>query len=403
MKPLTLLLLCLLLPGCAGKSPSGKGDAKPAGASPDTASSQGELNIPADRQRLAGIAVATIAPRVVPRTLVVPGQVAMDEERTSHIAPYSDGRVLSVRGMEGDVVRRGDTLAEIHSHAVHETVGALAQNYAAVSRGQAALLFAQQQQARYQHLYSIQAASLEQRQASDQQLVQAQAELASAQAAVTMEREHLADLLQIAPASIAPATLASYENVPIKTPIAGTIVHRAITPGMVLEPGVEAFVVSDLHVVWVVAAINQVDLPLLRLGQQVQVHTDAWPNRTFSGRVTLIGSSLDPATRTVQLRATLAAAHGELKPQMFTTVTVEQGATRKALFVPEAALQDVNGVATLFVTADGTHFVPRAVKTLPAVHGEVEVDSGLQANERVATAGAFMIKSQLLKGALGEE
>ena len=66
-------------------------------------------------------------------------------------------------------------------------------------------------------------------------------------------------------------------------------------------------------------------------------------------------------------------------------------------------MQEVNGVSVIFVTADGTHFAPRALKTLPAVAGQVEVTDGLQPAERVAIAGAFVLKSDLLKGTIGDE
>ncbi len=256
---------------------------------------------------------------------------------------------------------------------MHETVGALAQNYANAARAQSALVYAQQKRDRYSHLYSIQAASLEQQQGSAQELVQAQTDLANAQAAVTMEREHLADILQIPPESVTPASLYTYENVPIKSPISGTVITRTLTSGMVFEPGNEAYTVSDLSQVWMVASVAEADLAHIRKGERVTVRSNAWGDETFPGRVTLIGSTLDPTTRTVQVRATLSNPANRLKPLMFTTATINEADTRQAIFVPEDALQDINGIQSAFVTADGTHFTPRALKTAAPVAGQVEV------------------------------
>ncbi len=419
MKSLFLgMLACTLLTvaGCSSGSASGGASSSKPAANASTGASSGDagkskgnteapntVEVPLDQQQVAGIRVVQLEPRVTPRILTVPGQIMMDEQRTAHISPYSDGKVVDVLKMAGDPVRKGTVLAHLHSHSVHETVGTLAQAFANVARAQSAITYAENKRNRYQHLYSIQAASLEQQQGSEQELVQAQTDLKNAQAAVTMEREHLADLVQVEPESITPATLYTYENVPILSPIAGTVITRTIAPGMVFEPGNEAYTVSDLGEVWMVAAVSETDLPRLRVGQHVDITTDAWPGQSFPGKVTLIGSSLDPTTRTVQVRATLANPAGRLKPQMFTRANIDEADTRSAIFVPEAAMQEVNGVQVIFVTADGTHFTPRALKTLPPIAGEVEVTDGLRAGNRIATTGSFLLKSDLLKGTIGEE
>ena len=422
-----LFAMWVLMTGCSsgdtnGMKPSESskgGDAKAGGgsgnsaaqSSQDNSNTEKTIEVSPSQQQTVGIRVEMIQPRSVPRILSVPGQIMMDEQHTAHIASYADGRVMEILKQPGDQVRRGETLARLHSHSVHETVGALAQAFANVDRQKAAVSYAEQKRDRYNHLYSIQAASLEQKQGSEQELIQAQTDLNNAQASVTMEREHLGDLLQEEPASITPANLYRYDEVPIVSPIAGTVITKSITAGAVLEPGVEAFTVSNLASVWMVAAVSEVELPHLRVGEHVNVRSDAWPGRNFSGTVSLIGSTLDPATRTLQVRASLANTMIALKPQMFVTATISESspqdsasaAQRQAIFIPEDSLQEVNGVQVVFVTGDGTHFTARALQTMPPVNGQVEVSSGLHAGERIAVAGAFMLKSELLKGTLGEE
>ena len=416
------MIVLLSMAGCSSEKTDGmkpssdaKGDSKSDSSSKGSDDSQSQQNasgqksitVTPDQQRLAGISVAVVEPRSVVRTLSVPGQITMNEQKTVHISPYADGRVTDILKNQGDLVHSGQVLAHLHSHSVHETVGALAQDFANVTRLQAAVMYAQQKRDRYEHLYSIQAASLEQKQGSAQELVQAQTDLANAEASVTMEREHLGDLLSIAPASITPANLYQHELVPIITPISGTVITRSITPGMVLAPGNEAYTVSDLEEVWMMAQINEADLHYLRVGERATVRSDAWPDQTFPGIVTLIGSTLDPSTRTVQLRITLANHAGRLKPQMFATATINEAnagnSMREAIFVPEDALQEVNGVQVAFVTADGTHFLPRSLRTLKPVNGEVEVSEGLRAGDHIAVKGTFMLKSDLLKGTIDEE
>jgi len=384
--------------GASGGTSSGSDD-----GSSSTAATQTTITVPPEEQRLGGVRVVQVEASMIPRTLNVPGQIMMDDQRTAHIAPYSDGLVVDVLKVPGDFVQRGAVLAHMHSHSVHETVGALAVNFDNVARQQAAVVYATAKRDRYAHLYSIQAASLEQQQSSAQELVSADTDLANAKAAVIQEREHLADILQIEPESVTPATLYTYENVPIKAPLSGTVISRSITPGMAIEPGQEAYMVANLSEVWMVAAVNETELPHLKLGRHVAVRTDAWPGETFNGRVTLIGSSLDPTTRTVQVRASLTNGQNKLKPQMFTTATLDEAETRQAIFAPEGALQDINGIQVVFATSDGTHFTARTVKTAAPIAGQVEITEGLRAGDHIAVAGAFMLKSDLLKSTTDSE
>ena len=413
-----LLALLLLAQGCSsstgGMKPSSDSDGGNSGGAGsnagknDSNSQQGKVSehtieIPVEQQRAENILLTKIEPRAVPHTFTVPGQIMMDEELTAHIASYPDGKVLEVLKLPGDRVQRGAVLARLHSHSVHESVGALAQAFADLERQKSAVLYETQKRDRYDHLFAIQAASLEQKQTSQQDLVQAQTNLANAQAVVHMEREHLGDLLQEPPASITPANLYTHELVPIKSPIAGTVISRSITPGAVLEPGVEAFTVSNLSRVWMIAQVNEADLADVRMDQHVNVRTKAWPDKNFPGRVTLIGSALDPTTRTVQVRVTIENPHGELKPLMFASATLDGTETKQAIFIPENALQVMDGVNVAFVTQDGTHFTPTALETLPPVNGQVEVTQGLKAGEVIATGGAFMLKSAVLKNSMGAE
>lgn len=417
-----LAALCLSLAtsavaGCSGSSSAGSGDSsKPTSeAAKDKNNQEGAqqgnekqaggatIKVDAQQQRNAGIRVEPVLQTDVARTLTAPAQVLMDEDRTAHVSPLVEGRVTAVMSKPGDVVSRGTALALIHSHIVHETIGALEQAMADAQRREAAVTFQQQRADRYAHLYAIQAASLEESQRSQQDLLQARNDLTNSQVMVHTEREHLADLLQVPPSSLNAGNLGAQEEVPIRASIAGTVITRSVTPGQVLEPGMEAYTISDLNTVWVVASIGEDNLSHVRRGNLVHVRSDAWPGESFTGRVTLVGSVLDPATRTVQVRATVPNPAGRLRPSMFTIAEIAGGDTRKAIFVPEEALQDVNGVAVAFVTVDGTHFTSEAVKTARPVNHQVEVLDGLKPGDRIAVAGAFILKSELLKGTIGEE
>jgi cobalt-zinc-cadmium efflux system membrane fusion protein len=416
-RSLSLLLLCLALAGCSeGKPGGGQAQGALSGDSPkETASSEATdkssnggaqsndvVKISADAQRRAGIQVQAVETRQVSRELTVAGQVQIDEEHTSHLGTIADGRITSVDVLPGVAVRTGQHLGDLHSHMVHETVGALMQAFAEVDRQRSAVSFATQAQQRYHHLYSIQASSLEESQRSDQDLLQAQKMLVDAETTVRMEREHLSELLQVEPESLTPNNLYNKELIPIRSPIDGVIIARSVTVGQVVATGFEAFVVSNLHTVWVTASVNEKELPLVRIGAPAVVVSQGYPGQVFPGRVGMIGDLLDPQTRTVPVRIVVPNPGTLLRPGMFSSAHIAESQTGSAIFVPEDALQDINGMRVVFTTTDGTTFKAKTVNVGTRSQGKVQVVDGIGPQDRIVVKGAFMVKSEMLKGTMGE-
>jgi multidrug efflux pump subunit AcrA (membrane-fusion protein) len=360
------------------------------------------VRIAREDQRRIGITIAPVEVRTVPRILTVAGQVQMDEQHTSHLGTIADGRITSVDVLPGAVVRRGTLLGGLHSHMVHETVAALVQAYAALDRQRAAAAFAQHARDRYNHLYSIQAASLEESQRSEQDLIQSKNQLIDAEATVRMEREHLSELLQVSPESLTPNNLYDKEIIPIRSAVNGVVIARNVTVGQVVPTGFEAFVVSDLSTVWVIASVNQRDLSLVHAGATTTVTIQGNSDELFSGRVAMVGDTLDPQTRTVPVRIVVPNPATRLRPGMFASAQIAGAQTRSAVFVPQDALQDINGMTVVFVTSDGTSFRAQTVTVGTNSEGKTEIVDGLRPGDQVVVGGAFMVKSAMLKGTMGE-
>ncbi len=429
MRRLTFCLLLLVFAGTLGGGCSRKqdGDASPDKSSPGKSTSSDQsgssasqtqdqpdksakggaqandiVKIPAEDQQRAGIQTAYVLVQRTPRALSVAGQVAMDEQHTSHLGAIADGRIVAVNVLPGASVRRGQVLGSLHSHMVHETVGSLVQAYAAADRQQGAVTFARQAQERYHHLYSIQAASLEESQRSDQELLQAQKMLVDAEAAVHMEREHLSELLQVPAESLNPGNLYDRELIPIRSPMDGVVIARNISVGQVVDTGFVAFEISNLSTIWVTAAVNQQDLPLIHQGATADVVTAGFPDQVFHGRVAMIGDTVDPETRTIPVRVVVPNPGTRLRPGMFASAHIAEPATRDAVFVPEDALQNVNGMPVVFATSDGLTFQARTVNVGTRSMGKAEIVDGLRPGDRIVVNGAFMVKSEMLKGTMGD-
>ena len=413
---LPLLMLACLVNACSKKQVdagnSGSSDKSSSSASsmqdqPDKSAKGGAqandiVKIPLPAQQRAGIQTAYVLVQRTPRMLSVNGQVTLDEQHTSHLGTVADGRITAVNVLPGAPVRRGQVLGSLHSHTVHETVGALVQAYAEADRQRGAVSFAKQAQARYHHLYSIQAASLEESQRSDQEVLQAQKMLVDAEANVHMEREHLSELLQVSPESLNAGNLYDRELIPIRSPIDGVVIARNISVGQVVDTGFVAFDISNLSTIWVTAAVNQQDLSLIHQGAATDVVTTGSPDQVFHGRVAMIGDTLGPETRTIPVRVVVPNPATKLRPGMFASAHIAEPETREAVFISEDALQNINGMPVVFVTADGMTFQARTVNVGTRSMGKAEIVEGLKPGDRIVVNGAFMVKSEMLKGTMGD-
>ena len=137
------------------------------------------------------------------------------------------------------------------------------------------------------------------------------------------------------PADLAKAP--SSAQIPVLAPISGEVVERLVSPGQVVQAGqTQAFTISDLSTVWVLANVYQADLAYVRSGDDVVVQTDAYPG-SFHGRISYVSPALDPNTRTLQARIVVDNPGEKLKRDMYCTVTVTAGSISNAIAVPDSS------------------------------------------------------------------
>jgi membrane fusion protein, heavy metal efflux system len=173
--------------------------------------------------------------------------------------------------------------------------------------------------------------------------------------------------------------------------------------GTVVNSGEDLFVIANISSLWMIGAANEADLSKLHPGQQVRIEVRAYPEREFTGRILKLGEQLDPSTRTLQIRIVVPNPQGLLKPEMYATATVQQFGRHAALVVPEEAIQEIDGVDTVFVRDSGNEFRARTVESGRHVDGRVEIVEGLKPGDAVVVKGGFALKSQLLKAMIQDE
>lgn len=315
------------------------------------------------------------------RGLEVPGDVDFDARRVAIISPRVSGRIERLFVVSGDRVRAGQPVALIYTPAYIS-----AQTEFLQARRRAELLANTGDAAGARALADAAAARLRQIGAS----------------AGTIER--LA------------ATAAVQDNLTMVAPFAGSIVEASALAGSTVEAGAPLFKLADLSIVDVIAAVPERSIPLVTVGGKAAVHIAAYPQITFAGEVERIQQQLDESTRTVGAVIHVRNVNETLKPGMFATVRLELPTASAAsgmttvVTIPESAVLSEGDQRFVFVEVATRTFEKREVEVASleapgatqALTKRVIARSGLLPGDRVVVRGAFTLKSELGKAALGE-
>lgn len=186
----------------------------------------------------------------------------------------------------------------------------------------------------------------------------------------------------------------------VTAPISGAVVDLEATIGQAVERTTELGEIENLTSVWVVAQVSDKQIALARVGGEAQVNVSAFPNRVFSGVIQSIGSRLDPKTRSMPVQVLVDNSHSQLRSGMSATVRLGVGSRAQALVVPRSAIVEDGDVRKLFIAEDGGKFEERTV-TLGRTQGDfIEILEGVSIGDRVVSKGAFVLKSEKVKGEL---
>jgi len=179
----------------------------------------------------------------------------------------------------------------------------------------------------------------------------------------------------------------------VRSPIAGVIVQKLVSPGMVIQAGqTVCFAISDVATVWVQGHIFDRDLPSVKSGDPVD-ETNPSFNRNFRGSVSYVGSFVDPNTRTTPVRIVTQNPGGLLKKDMFVDAVVHTGIRSRTLVVPVAAvLRDDKNEPMVYVQSEPGKFAQRSVAIAGQQDGLVAVTGGLKEGETVVSDGSLFLQ-----------
>jgi len=182
----------------------------------------------------------------------------------------------------------------------------------------------------------------------------------------------------------------------VYAPFDGTLGIRQIDLGDFVEPGDPIVLLQMLDPIHVDYAVPEQHLSRVALGQAVEVTVPAYPDERFSGRVTAFDPGIDPATRSLRIRATLANPAQRLRPGMFAQVWTVESQNRSVLALPETSVTYSPYGNTVFVVSAGeagSVVERRQVQTGEVRAGEIEITSGLNEGEQVVTVGQNKLRN----------
>ncbi|TWJ19745.1 efflux RND transporter periplasmic adaptor subunit [Geobacter argillaceus] len=193
-------------------------------------------------------------------------------------------------------------------------------------------------------------------------------------------------------------------RLPIYTPLSGIVIEKMVQQGQYVNTGDALFNIADLSTVWVEVEVYENEFPNIHIGQQVEIRSQSFPGRPFTGRIAFIYPFLDPKTRTVKARVEMPNPGMKLKPDMFVNAIIKVP-LGSAIVVPVTAVMDTGKRQVVWVESSPGMFEPRDVQVGQQTDDKIQILSGLNAGDKVAVSGGYLIdsESQLKGGGGGHE
>ena len=367
--PMVLLIGVL----CAGCSSNNDNNAQTASVTP--------TNVTLTAAQRRNIKLYTVTVASFDRTIETTGVVDFDNDQaTSVLAPIS-GPVSRLVVSPGDKVKKGDPLAYVDSPDFAT----------AISTYRKALVTAHTAR----RLADLDKDLLQHQGVAQKEADQAETDAASAEADAYAALQTLVSL-NVDPQTIKDVEqgrpIARIQGV-IRSPIAGTVVEKLISPGQLLQAGTTAcFTVADLSRVWVMAQVPDSDLPSVHVGDAVDVIT-SMNAKPIKGEVDNIAGLVNPDTRLVAARVVVNNTQGLLRKQMYVNVRIHSLHPETGMLVPVSSiLRDDENLPFVYVVQTDGSFARRSVTQGYRVGDQFQIPSGLHAGDQIVVDGGIFVQ-----------
>lgn len=385
------------------------------------------VNLNATAEQAAGIAFGEAEVRNLDACVNVTGEVLANANTQTLVTTPVTGRVIKILVSVGDHIPEGKPLLMVRSTDIEQAEcdmlqaqqqvradlkQALVQIDCDTATAQEQVKLSQKQYARMKQLYDERIASQSDYQTAettfqkDKINVDSLAKKRVATISLAEEKMRLVTgpaktklrLLGVSESDIEEVlkTQDVQPEVPVPAPEDGIVVERLVNVGELVDPSKKLFTIGDFHTVWLKADVFEKDIPKVKIGEPIELRTNSFPDRIFSGKLNYVASLIDPDTRTLQVRAEVANPQDLLKPKMFGTMKIKVG-QQKVLSIPISAVQDTRSDKVVYVPTSQTNFEERHIKLGGESGDYVEVKGGLNRGERVVTNGSFDLRAAAVR------
>ncbi len=345
-------------------------------------------------EQLATITIETVGEAHFAGETVTEGKISADEDRVTPVFSQFAGRVTKISARPGQQVKQGEPLFTLEAVDVIQSENDLMSAVSTLNKSRSSLRLAQTAEKRLRDLAAANAVAQREFQQAQNDLNSAQNDVRAAEIALEAVRNRLRIMgkSDTEITNFEQTGKISTETV-VTSPIDGIIIQRKVGPGQFLSTSSSdpAFVLGDLSKVWLVASVRESDVAQVFVGQKMEFRVVAYPDRVFRGEIALIGSSIDPTSRRIPVRANIDNAAGLLRPEMFTSVRLigrNEGASPS---VPREALIYEGDKTRVWVVGQNDKLELRQIQPGLISGKRIQVVDGLKPGERIVTRGALFI------------
>ncbi|MBU3606434.1 efflux RND transporter periplasmic adaptor subunit [Polynucleobacter sp. MWH-Creno-3A4] len=299
-----------------------------------------------------------------PMYLSVPGRLAFNAERLKVISARAPGRVERIYAFDGAIVKTGQALADYFSPDYVS-----AQTEFILSSKMVAALQKNQVSGLYQDAQST---------------AEAAANHLRVLGASNEDINRLRSTGQASP------------TFPIRAPIDGVVIKRAVDPGAYLNTGDILATIADPKNLWFLGNVYEQDVGKIKVGDTFRLKVESYPDREFIAKANYVGAAIDPVTHALVVRCEIDNSDGLLKPEMFVSGTLEIGKT-EAVVIPTSAVIQGRNIRYAIIKTGDTSFSRRPIYGFALNANEFAVTDGLEAHQTVVTKGATLLNQRFLR------
>jgi len=343
---------------------------------------EGLVKLSAAQIKSAGIDIAPAASGALTKEIAAPGRVTMNADTQARVVPKLAGTVASITKQLGDTVSKGDLLATIESR---EMADAKADYLAAFRSEELARTTYEREERLWKQKVTAEQDFLTARNAHAEAKIRVDVAHQRLHT-IGLEDDEIKTLGKVGDES----RFRLYE---LRSPIAGQVTARDLVLGQTVGTDKEVFVIADPAKVWIEIAVAPGDLSFANQGQDVRIQSGS---KSATAKIIALSPVIDPETRSAKAIASLDNADGIWKPGDYVNAKLIASSQEVDIVVPREAIQTIGGKPVVFVNEAGG-FRARPVTTGREDSSNVEILSGLEFGETVATRNTFTLKAELGK------